>query len=737
MADNVEEFLIKFGFAGQEALNGLKKFRKQFDDETAKLKTPEKRAIGNKKEKQQSNALLQKQNTLLKTQNLLRGKINQAQRIGLETKTFERSLAAAKKVETLQSRILELDKKIKIEQNSQIKHKTETILKEKRLSEEKARQEKQLVKQKNLDSQRLKQQKEWNKIRSETIRGLTTESDNTVKLRNHYRGLEKDQERLNVAVTKFRRSLNYQNVLKQNEQAALDFDKRFRKAFSEGNKQKIVEITSDLRDYSTAIRRAKREVLGLTTAQNGLRDSTRNMIRSYVSLFAVFTGVTSINKIGQDFETLNASMLIASGNAKQAEKDLQFVRKTARDLGIDLLTAAKSYQQIVIAGKDQITLKQSRDLFLAIAESSVALGMSMDDTKGTARAFVQMLSKGNVQAEELRGQLGERLLGAVQLAAKSLKVTTQELNKMLKDGKVLAKDLLPEMTLNIRAMAREGGALEKQLNSTRVAQNRFFFELQNSENIVFRAGFGESIKEFFDVVSMELKGSEKALEGFGKLFGLILRGITKFLQITIPWLESFGVILGVIADNIKIITALLGGLFLKNLILSMRTTLGLSAAFITASSSIGKARVAMNLFAASSAAAFLKVSLLLEGVANLIGLTQKGVAGSLEVALGKDIDLNFADVFPALRGIKAISEAGASGQLLPPPGAPFIPPTILPPRPTTVNVEIKQENNIEGTNMTQNDIKNAVINTIPQIQQDLQVFMDRSLGRGAILGGAN
>src|SRR5690606_22603244 len=50
-----------------------------------------------------------------------------------------------------------------------------------------------------------------------------------------------------------------------------------------------------------------------------------------------------------------------------------------------------------------------------------------------------------VQAEELRGQLGERIPGAFATAARAMKVTEVELNAMLKRGEVLAVDLLPRM----------------------------------------------------------------------------------------------------------------------------------------------------------------------------------------------------------------------------------------------------------------------------------------------------
>ena len=64
---------------------------------------------------------------------------------------------------------------------------------------------------------------------------------------------------------------------------------------------------------------------------------------------------------------------------------------------------------------------------------------------GAFIALGQMISKGKVQAEELRGQLGERLPGAFQLAAKAMGMTTAALDKFMADGKLTAEELLPKL----------------------------------------------------------------------------------------------------------------------------------------------------------------------------------------------------------------------------------------------------------------------------------------------------
>ena len=69
-------------------------------------------------------------------------------------------------------------------------------------------------------------------------------------------------------------------------------------------------------------------------------------------------------------------------------------------------------------------------------------GGSLEDVSGAMRAVVQIFSKGSVQAEELRGQLGERFPGAVVKFAQASKMSFDELQSNLKQGKVTVGDFV-------------------------------------------------------------------------------------------------------------------------------------------------------------------------------------------------------------------------------------------------------------------------------------------------------
>ena len=74
--------------------------------------------------------------------------------------------------------------------------------------------------------------------------------------------------------------------------------------------------------------------------------------------------------------------------------------------------------------------------FLGTTKAIKATKGSAEDVRGGLTALVQMFSKGKISAEELSGQLGERFPAAVTAFADANDISTQELQKMLKNGEV-------------------------------------------------------------------------------------------------------------------------------------------------------------------------------------------------------------------------------------------------------------------------------------------------------------
>jgi tape measure domain-containing protein len=155
-------------------------------------------------------------------------------------------------------------------------------------------------------------------------------------------------------------------------------------------------------------------------------------------------GAKAILQARIEVEKLNNVLGQAVGVGRVGQ-ELDFIRGAASRLGLEFQSTASSYAKFAAASRGTaLEGQQTRDIFTGIAQASAALGLSSEETAGALTAVQQIISKGKVSAEELRGQLGERLPGAFQIAARSIGVTTQELDKLLSTGSLLADDFLPK-----------------------------------------------------------------------------------------------------------------------------------------------------------------------------------------------------------------------------------------------------------------------------------------------------
>ena len=235
----------------------------------------------------------------------------------------------------------------------------------------------------------------------------------------------------------------------------------------------------------------------------------RNLGRTVAAGFAISVAKSTADAAikMQQFER---ALKVATGSADGAARELEFVGKVADDLGLSFESTAQGYSKLAAAAKGTALEGQNaRDIFIGVSEASRVLGLTAEQTGGALTAIEQIISKGKVSAEELRGQLGERLPGAFQIAARSIDVTTAELDNMLKSGQLAAEDLLP-------ALARElhntfGPEVEGAANDAQAAMNRF-------ESAIFKLKTEIAQGGILDAMSQLAKGATAVAQGIGAAF---------------------------------------------------------------------------------------------------------------------------------------------------------------------------------------------------------------------------
>ncbi len=213
------------------------------------------------------------------------------------------------------------------------------------------------------------------------------------------------------------------------------------------------------------LNRTNRDLNSVGTTGRSTFDGMSSSVGRWVAGLGIAAATLGSLQTTAQSQGLENAITFASGSAIEGAKNLEYLRQTADQLGLSLRPAQEGFKTLSgsLIGTG-LSGQQARDIFHGVASASTAMGLTADQSTGAFLALGQMASKGKVQAEELRGQLGERLSGSFYLAAKSMGYTTVEFDKMLETGKVFSTDFLPkfaaqlETTFGAQALANANSA---------------------------------------------------------------------------------------------------------------------------------------------------------------------------------------------------------------------------------------------------------------------------------------
>jgi tape measure domain-containing protein len=217
----------------------------------------------------------------------------------------------------------------------------------------------------------------------------------------------------------------------------------------------LSELTNGLKKVSSQL-----ESFSKNTANDAKQvgDSWTNnlggIVKGFISLELASRGLSAIKNVFLLEERFNA-LKMPLRNVTEATGDygvaLSFITKLADQTGQDLFVLGDSYKGLYASAKQAgIATTEIHNIFGAIVRSGSALKLSNEQVALSLKAVEQMMNKGTISSEELKGQLGEQLPGAYAIMAKAAKDaglsvsgSTQELGKLLDEGKVASAEVLP------------------------------------------------------------------------------------------------------------------------------------------------------------------------------------------------------------------------------------------------------------------------------------------------------
>jgi tape measure domain-containing protein len=229
------------------------------------------------------------------------------------------------------------------------------------------------------------------------------------------------------------------------------------------------------------------------------------------------------SKVGEavgQLQTFRNTLTAVTGGGQEFGKSNQFILDLVEKYNIPLQSArdgfAKLYASMAPAGfkGDEI-----RDIFTGISQGAATFGMSADKVDRVNYAFAQMASKGQVMSEELKGQLGDVLPGAVAIFAEAAGFTGPEamvkFTKAMEDGQYKG-EAMKQLLLNVGVVMKKdfGPGAEGAARTFQGIMNR----MQNATAKLYEAFEPMAIGFANQVVLPMTEGLKITADGFNAFF---------------------------------------------------------------------------------------------------------------------------------------------------------------------------------------------------------------------------
>jgi tape measure domain-containing protein len=205
------------------------------------------------------------------------------------------------------------------------------------------------------------------------------------------------------------------------------------------------------------------------------------------------------------------------GSQVAYDQSLKFIKQTSTELAIPQDIVIKNFTRLsasVIGAGGNVN--DAEKAFKGISAGILGTGGSLENLDSALLATAQVFSKGKVSAEELRGQIGERLPGAFTIFAESIGKTPQQLDKALQEGQVSLTDF---QTFSKALFDRYGKAAEIIASSPENAGNRLKVTLSNlSESVgTLLRPIGAAFQNTFSFIAEIIDAAITKLNFFLKL----------------------------------------------------------------------------------------------------------------------------------------------------------------------------------------------------------------------------
>ncbi|EAB0577316.1 phage tail tape measure protein [Shigella sonnei] len=297
---------------------------------------------------------------------------------------------------------------------------------------------------------------------------------------------------------------------------------------SEKFNAELAKLNQSLRETLNKLRSQTKatSINNTSDAFNNLASNAIKLSGAFYSVMGALNAYKAIMNAGLKRDSAQrAAKFVLGDKAPEAET---FIRGLADKTGLNISEGLSSYAKFAAGAQGSMSQEQTQELFGNATAMSRLMGLSNDELNGILKAFEQMASKGKIQAEELRGQLGDRMAGAFKLFAEALGMTATELDAAMKNGKVLSADTLPKVAKQMGLMIDKAGGWAEVAKSTQTALGKLANNWDDTMVKIFSGsqdelnGFLSSLSNLLSEMGMS---SSIAGDAIGGLIDMLKAGV--------------------------------------------------------------------------------------------------------------------------------------------------------------------------------------------------------------------
>lgn len=264
--------------------------------------------------------------------------------------------------------------------------------------------------------------------------------------------------------------------------------------------------TGSVRELASEFGNATKQVLLFGTAYKGLA-----FLMDFPSQVGAAVGA---------LQSFNNTLKAISPSAEAAADSNAFILDIVNRYNVPLQSArdgfTKLYASMAPAGFEG---DQIEKIFLGISQAAATFGMSADKVDRMNYAFAQMASKGQIMSEELKGQLGDVLPGAMGIFAEAAGLegpdAIQKFSKALEDGAFQGENMVALLKNVGQVMQDEfGPGAEGAARTFQGLMNR----MQNSMTLLYEAFEPVAVQFLNAVVVPMTQGIKTISDGVSAYF---------------------------------------------------------------------------------------------------------------------------------------------------------------------------------------------------------------------------